>query len=48
MQIETWPIDRIREYGRNPRDNDAAVGPVAESIRQYGFLIPVVVDKDGI
>jgi DNA modification methylase len=48
MQIETWPIDQIREYENNPRDNDAAVGPVAESIRQYGFLIPLVVDKDGM
>jgi len=48
MQIEMWSIDRIREYDRNPRDNEAAVGPVAESIRQFGFRFPVLVDKDGI
>jgi DNA modification methylase len=48
MQIEMWPIERLKEYDRNPRNNDDAVGPVAESIRQFGFKIPVLVDKDGV
>ncbi len=48
MQIEMWAIERIKEYDRNPRINDDAVGPVAESIRQFGFKVPVLVDKDGV
>ncbi len=48
MQIEMWAIERIKEYDRNPRINDDAVGPVAESIRQFGFKVPVLVDKNGV
>src|SRR5690606_6057349 len=48
MQIETWPIDRIKEYERNPRNNDAAVDPVAASIKEFGFRWPVLVDGDDV
>lgn len=48
MQIEMWPIDRIKEYDGNPRQiSDAAVAAVARSIREFGFKVPVIVDKDG-
>jgi DNA modification methylase len=48
MQIEFWPIDRINEYDGNPRQiSDAAVAAVARSIREFGFKVPVLVDKDG-
>src|ERR1700729_311976 len=47
MQIEVWPIERLREYPRNPRKNDAAVDRMCESIRQFGFKIPVLVRGDG-
>lgn len=48
MQIEMWPIERVKEYDRNPRNNDDAVGPVAESIREFGFKAPLLVDKEGV
>jgi len=48
MQIEMWPIERVKEYDRNPRHNEDAVGPVAESIRQFGFQVPVIVDGNGV
>jgi len=48
MKIEMVPIEAIREYGRNPRINDAAVGPVAESIRAFGFKVPVIIDRDNV
>ena len=48
VQIEMWDIDRIREYQGNPRLNDDAVDRVAESIRQFGFKVPVLVDQDGV
>ena len=48
MNIEMRPISDIRPYGTNPRQNDAAVDAVAESIRQFGFRQPIVVDADGV
>jgi len=39
----TWePIDSLTAWERNPRHNEEAIGPVAESIRRYGFGAPVV------
>ena len=48
MKIEMWPLERLKEYDRNPRDNDAAVEPVARSIREFGFKVPIVVDTEGV
>lgn len=48
MKIEQWDIDRVRPYEKNPRRNDKAVQAVAESIREFGFRQPIVVDGDGV
>jgi len=48
MKIELWKLDRIRPYPGNPRQNDGAVEAVAESIRQFGFRQPIVVDTAGV
>ncbi len=48
MQVETWPIDRLIPYDKNPRLNDAAVEAVARSIREFGFRQPIVVDESGV
>ncbi|MEX0655312.1 MAG: DNA modification methylase [Phycisphaeraceae bacterium] len=48
MKIEMLNVDAIRPYESNPRDNSAAVDPVADSIREFGFKVPVIVDGDGI
>ncbi len=48
MQIENRPITSIRPYEGNPRINDDAVAAVAESIRQFGFRQPIVVDSEGV
>jgi len=48
MQIELWPIDRVRPYDKNPRDNDGAVEAVARSLQEFGFRQPIVVDTDGV
>jgi DNA modification methylase len=47
LQVEIWPIDRLRPYPRNPRKNDAAVDRMCDSIRQFGFKIPCLVRSDG-
>ena len=46
--VELRKIDDIRPYERNPRVNDQAVDAVAESLRQFGFRQPIVVDGDGV
>src|SRR5215467_8696328 len=47
MQIQSWPIDKLVLYARNPRKNDAAVDRMCGSIREFGFKIPVLAQGDG-
>jgi ParB-like chromosome segregation protein Spo0J len=47
LQIQTWPIDKLVFYARNPRRNDAAVDRMCASIREFGFKIPVLARSDG-
>ena len=47
MEIQTWPIDRLVAYARNPRKNDAAVDRMCGSIREFGFKIPCLIRSDG-
>ena len=39
---------KLKPYENNPRKNDCAVDKVAESIRQFGFKVPIVVDGDNV
>jgi len=48
MQVELRSVADIKPYEKNPRVNDKAVDAVAESIRQFGFRQPIVVDADGV
>lgn len=48
MQIIKLKIDDVKPYEKNPRKNDNAVDKVAESIKQFGFKVPLVIDKDNI
>jgi len=48
MQIEIRPIDQIKPYPGNPRQNDAAVDAVGASIKEFGFRQPIVVDAEGV
>lgn len=47
MQIITKKLSDLRPYARNPRKNDQAVDAVANSIREFGFKVPIVIDKNG-
>lgn len=38
----------IREYENNPRFNDEAVDKVINSIKEFGFKVPIVVDKSKV
>lgn len=46
MEVKSMSIDDIRPYENNPRDNDDAVDSVANSIKEFGWQQPIVVDKD--
>lgn len=46
MKVEAKSIDEIKPYENNPRDNDDAVDAVANSIKEFGWQQPIVVDKD--
>lgn len=48
MQIEMWPIGRVKPYERNPRVNDDAVASVAASLKEFGWRQPIVVDAGGV
>lgn len=48
MTIIDKPIDELIPYANNPRQNDDAVFAVANSISNFGFKVPVVVDKDNV
>src|SRR2546421_866592 len=47
MEIQTWSIDRLVFYARNPRKNDSAVDRMCSSIREFGFKVPVLARSDG-
>ena len=46
MQIQMMKLSEIHPYEKNPRFNDGAVEAVANSIKEFGFQQPIVVDKD--
>lgn len=48
LTFETWPIERLTEYARNPRKNDHAVDKIAAAIKEFGFRVPVVAKSDGL
>ena len=48
MKIAQIPIEKITPFDRNPRNCEAAVEAVAESIKAFGFRQPIVVDENQV
>ena len=48
MELKTKKLTEIHPYPGNPRKNDGAVEAVAESIRQCGYVAPIIVDESGV
>ena len=48
MNIVYMPIDDIIPYKNNARRNEEAVPVVKASIEQFGFRVPVCVDRDNV
>lgn len=47
-KIETIKTNEIIPYENNPRNNDAAVDAVANSISNFGFKVPIIIDHDNV
>lgn len=48
LQINNLAIADLKEYANNPRHNDAAVDAVAASIKEFGFKVPIIIDRDNV
>ena len=46
MEIVYKKIEDLKPYENNPRYNDEAVQYVAKSIEDFGFKVPLVIDKN--
>ena len=47
-ELITLGINEIQPYERNPRRNDAAVDDLVESIKQAGYIAPIIVDENNV
>lgn len=45
VRIEYLPLEDIQPYAHNPRDNAGAIESVKNSIEEFGFLVPIVLDE---
>jgi ParB-like chromosome segregation protein Spo0J len=48
MEIIYKNINELIPYDNNPRINDEAVEYVKNSIKEFGFKVPIVIDKDNV
>lgn len=46
-QITFKALDEVRPYANNPRKNDDAVEYVVNSIKEFGFKVPIIIDGSG-
>ena len=48
IKTVTLKIGDIHPYPNNPRKNDQAVDAVVESIKQCGYIAPIIVDENNV
>ena len=48
MDIKNRKVEELIPYVNNPRDNSAAVDAVASSIAEFGFKVPIIVDRNNV
>ena len=46
MTIREFKTKDLKPYANNPRHNDNAVEAVANSIKEFGFKVPIIIDKE--
>lgn len=45
MQVVYYDVNKLKPYKNNPRINKDSIRLVAESIKQFGFKIPIIIDE---
>ena len=48
MQIENLPLDKITPYQKNPRKNKKGIKAVKQSIEEFGFTQPIIVNAERV
>ena len=48
MELIEKKISELKEYENNPRKNDKAVGYLKNSIKDFGFKVPIVIDSNNV
>ena len=48
LKTKVFKTEDLKEYPNNPRANDKAVSAVTESVRSFGYVNPIIVNKDGV
>ena len=48
MKIVEKKLSDLKPYEKNPRKNDGAVKYVEKSIKEFGFRVPIIIDKDNV
>ena len=48
MEIINKKIEELIPYKNNPRINDGAIEYVKNSIKEFGFKVPIVIDKNNV
>ena len=48
MEIIYKKINELKPYENNPRINDEAVEYVKNSIKTFGFKVPIIIDKNNV
>ena len=48
MKIVNKKVEELRPYENNPRFNDDAVEYVTKSIKEFGFKVPIILDKNNV
>ena len=48
MEVKQVEIKKLKEYENNPRNNEKAVEKVAASIKEFGFKVPIIVDRNNV
>ena len=49
MKVTNRNLEELTPYAKNAKKHDSTqIANVAESIRQFGFVQPIVIDRDGV
>lgn len=48
MNVKQMKTEELIPYENNPRFNEDAIDKVAESIKEFGFKVPIIIDSDNV